>query len=132
MGSSINRPRLRTAVGVVLAAGASVALSVHFLSAQTAQNTQKTLEKSFHETVEPFFQKNCQSCHNSDLRTAGVRTDQLDTSMDERQLKTWEAVRGQLSVLVAAVSAPSATTTFVRVAVHTAEGAKVRAPPCEL
>ncbi|MEO8592697.1 MAG: DUF1592 domain-containing protein [Candidatus Solibacter sp.] len=66
------------------------------LSAQTAQNTQKTLENSFHETVKPFFQKNCQSCHNSDLSTAGVRTDQLDPSMDERQLKTWEAVRGRL------------------------------------
>ena len=96
MGSSINRPRLRAMAGVGLAAGACVAFSVHFLSAQTAQNTQKTLESSFHETVKPFFQKNCQTCHNTDLSTAGVRTDQLDPSMDERQLKTWEAVRGRL------------------------------------
>jgi hypothetical protein len=71
-------------------------LGVHFLSAQSAPDGQKALESSFKQTVKPFFQKNCQVCHNSDLNTADVRTDQLDASLDEHYLKTWEAIRGRL------------------------------------
>src|SRR5215813_5896550 len=96
MGSSTNWLRLRAAFAVSSAAIASVALSVHFLPAQTGQGGQNALESSFNQTVKPFFQKNCQSCHNSDLSTAGVRTDQLDASLDDRHLKTWEAIRGRL------------------------------------
>src|SRR5689334_2699293 len=87
---------LRAVFAICLAAIASVAISAHFLRAQTAPNGQDALESSFKATVKPFFQKNCQGCHNSDLSTAGVRTDQLDASLDDRQVKTWEAIRGRL------------------------------------
>lgn len=88
--------RLRAITAVGLATFVSAGLTVHFLPAQTAPNGQQALENSFNQTVKPFFQKNCQTCHNSDLSTAGVRTDQLDASLDDRQLKTWEAIRGRL------------------------------------
>jgi mono/diheme cytochrome c family protein len=88
--------RLRTAHAVSLVALAVVALSSHFVSAQTSPNAQKTLESSFQQIVRPFFQKNCQACHNTDLSTAGVRVDQLDASLEDRHLKTWEAIRGRL------------------------------------
>ena len=65
-------------------------------AAQTAPNGQQALESSFNRDGKPFFQKNCQGCHNSELSTAGVRIDQLDASLDDRQLKTWEAIRGRL------------------------------------
>src|SRR5947209_911905 len=95
MLSSPNAFRLRPAAALFLTALASVPLSVHFLSAQSTTD-QKSLENSFKQTIKPFFQKNCENCHNSDLGTAGVRTDQLDVSLDDRQLKTWEAIRGRL------------------------------------
>src|SRR5215831_14284940 len=92
MGSFANRTVFAVLPAVLLGA----AVGAHFLSAQTPQTGQKELETSFSEKVKPFFQKNCQGCHNSDLSTAGVRTDQLDASLDDRQLKTWEAIRGRL------------------------------------
>jgi len=96
MGSSTNWLRIRAAFAVSLAVLASAALSVHFLTAQTAPDGQRAMESSFQQTVRPFFQKNCQGCHNSDLGTAGVRTDQLDASLADHQMKTWEAIRGRL------------------------------------
>jgi hypothetical protein len=85
----------RPALAVCLAASIGGPLSVLYLSAQSPPD-RKELESSFSQTIKPFFQKNCQTCHNSDLGTAGVRTDQLDPSLDDHQLKTWEAIRGRL------------------------------------
>ncbi len=73
----------------------TIALTAHFLPAQTAASPQP-LEPSFDQVVKPFFQKNCVSCHNSDLSTAGVRVDQLDAKMEDRHLKTWEAIRNRV------------------------------------
>jgi mono/diheme cytochrome c family protein len=70
--------------------------TVRFLGAQAPQDRQKAVESSFNQIIKPFFQKNCQTCHNSDLGTAGVRVDQLDASLDDRQLKTWETIGGRL------------------------------------
>jgi mono/diheme cytochrome c family protein len=96
MGTFANWLRVRAVFAVSIAVFASIAVSFHFLQAQTGQNGQQALEASFHQTVKPFFQKNCQGCHNTELSTAGVRTDQLDASLDDRQLKTWELIRGRL------------------------------------
>ena len=95
--SLLPRSRRRsTATASLTILVASAALGMHFVTAQTPQDQQKALEKSFKQTVQPFFQKSCQTCHNSELGTAGVRTDQLDASLDERQIRTWEAIRGRL------------------------------------
>jgi mono/diheme cytochrome c family protein len=64
-----------------------IALTPRFLPAQTA------LEPSFNETVKPFFNQNCVKCHNSDLSTAGIRVDQLDATLEDRQIPVWEAIR---------------------------------------
>src|SRR5689334_15051852 len=96
MVSSAYRLRFRETFDLALAVVASAALGAHFLSAQTTQGSQQSLESSFSGTVKPFFEKHCQGCHNTELSTAGVRTNELDASLDERQLKTWEAIRGRL------------------------------------
>ena len=88
------RLRAFCAIGVSLLAGA--ALMAYFLPAQAAEVGQKALEPSFEQVVKPFFNKNCVSCHNSDLSTAGVRVDQLDATMSDQQLKVWEAIRNRV------------------------------------
>src|SRR5262245_53613829 len=50
-------------------------------------------EPGFTEIVQPFFRQNCVTCHNSDQSIAGVRVDQLDPKMEDRQIDTWESVR---------------------------------------
>ena len=75
---------------------AGIGLTSHFLPAQTAERAHEPLEPSFNMVVKPFFQKNCVSCHNSDLSTAGVRVDQLDATLEDRQLKVWEAIRNRV------------------------------------
>jgi hypothetical protein len=32
-------------------------------------------------------------CHNSDLCIAGIRVDQLDTTLEDRRIPVWEAIR---------------------------------------
>ena len=75
---------------------ASIPGGVHFARGKPRKTARKVIEGSFNQTVKPFFQKNCQGCHNTELSTAGVRTDQLDVSLDDWQLKTWELIRGRL------------------------------------
>ena len=77
--------RYRCLLALFLSAG--IALTTRFLPAQT------TLEPSFTEIVKPFFNQNCVKCHNSDLSTAGIRVDQLDATLDDRQIPVWEAIR---------------------------------------
>ena len=96
MIARIPRLRFRALLGAGLISVAGIALTAHFLPAQTAQDQQKALASSFESIVKPFFARNCMSCHNSDLGTAGVRVDQLDATLDDRHLKTWEAIRNRV------------------------------------
>ncbi len=89
--------RLRTFWAISLGAGAAIAFTTRFLPAQTAPDSQKAIEISFQQMVKPFFEKNCKSCHNSDLGTAGVRVDQLDASLEDPQLKVLESIRRRLA-----------------------------------
>ena len=86
----------RVTFALALATLAGVAMTAHFLSAQTPQGAQVELDSSFEHVVKPFFAKNCMTCHNSDLGTAGVRVDTLDASMEDRQLHVWEAIRNRV------------------------------------
>ena len=70
-----------------------IACTARFLMGQATGEPQKTLEPSFGQIVAPFFKQNCVKCHNSDLSTAGIRVDQLDTQLEDRQIPVWEAVR---------------------------------------
>ncbi|HVW87351.1 MAG TPA: DUF1592 domain-containing protein [Bryobacteraceae bacterium] len=88
--------RVRPLSGVVAISLAGVALTTHYLGAQTAEGAGKSLDPDFQQVVKPFFKKNCMTCHNSDVGTAGVRVDQLDASLEDRQLKVWEAIRNRV------------------------------------
>ncbi len=96
MNSLQRWPRVRALCAVVAVSTTGLALTAHFLPAQTAQRGHQPLQPSFDQVVKPFFQKNCTSCHNSDLSTAGVRVDQLDSTMEDRHLKMWEAIRSRV------------------------------------
>lgn len=96
MNSLQRWPRFRALCAVIVVSTAGLAFTAHFLPAQTAQRAHEPLQPSFDQVVKPFFQKNCISCHNSDLSTAGVRVDQLDSTMEDRHLKMWEAIRNRV------------------------------------
>jgi mono/diheme cytochrome c family protein len=74
----------------------AIAFMACFLAAETPVGAPKNLEQSFQQVAKPFFQKNCVSCHNTDLSTAGVRVDQLDSTLEDRQLKVWETIRNRV------------------------------------
>src|SRR4051812_37219251 len=76
---------------ITLFSVAGIALTVRLLLAQAVT------EASFEQHVKPFFQQNCVSCHNSEMSTAGVRVDQLDARLEDRQIPVWESVRRRIS-----------------------------------
>jgi mono/diheme cytochrome c family protein len=85
------------ALGVIaLTVLAGILLTGTFDRAETAETTPQSLEPQFEQVVKPFFKKNCVSCHNSDLSTAGVRVDQLDSTLRDEHLKVWEAIRNRV------------------------------------
>lgn len=55
------------------------------------------LEQSFQRHVKPFLNRYCQGCHNAENLTSGVRVDQLDASLAERQLRLWEHIEKQVA-----------------------------------
>src|SRR5262245_453659 len=91
--ASRNRPLSSGPIlALIFASFLGVVLSARFLVAQAATD-QAALEASFDQVVKPFFGKNCVSCHNSELSTAGVRVDQLDAKLEDRHIQVWEAIR---------------------------------------
>ncbi|HEU0119548.1 MAG TPA: DUF1592 domain-containing protein [Bryobacteraceae bacterium] len=60
---------------------------------QAADGAPASLEPVFSQAVKPFLKQNCQTCHNADNMTAGVRVDQLDAGLEDRHLKLWESIR---------------------------------------
>lgn len=93
-GSPTSRVTSMLAVAGISLAG--VALTAHYLGAQTADGAGKSLDREFERVVQPLFKKNCMACHSSDVGTAGVRVDQLGPSLEDRQIMTWEAIRNRL------------------------------------
>jgi mono/diheme cytochrome c family protein len=82
-------------LALILFSVGGIGLTARFLLAQ-ATGDPAALETSFDQTVKPFFKKNCIACHNSDAGTAGIRVDQLDGKLEDRQIPTWEAIRRRL------------------------------------
>ncbi len=71
-------------------------LTARFLLAQPAAPKSVALQSTFGEYVKPFFERNCMTCHNSNVGTAGIRVDQLDASLEDRHIPMWEAIRRRL------------------------------------
>lgn len=78
--------------GMALAVAAGVAWIGPFDAAQAA-DTGPSLEPGFEQVVRPFLQKNCVSCHNVDVATAGIKVDQLNANLEDRHLRLWEAIQ---------------------------------------
>lgn len=76
-----------------LALLSALAITTRFLPAQSSTPAPASLEPSFDTIAKPFFTQNCVSCHNSELSTAGIRVDQLDSKFEDRHLQTWEGIR---------------------------------------
>lgn len=62
-----------------------------------AQSTATPLEPGFAQVVKPFLQQNCARCHNADVMLSGVRVDHLDSSLDDKHVRLWEAIRHRVS-----------------------------------
>jgi mono/diheme cytochrome c family protein len=73
-----------------------IVVTARFLPAQSPAAKPEPLAASFEASVKPFFKQNCMTCHNSNVGTAGIRVDQLDATLEDRQIPMWEAIRRRL------------------------------------
>lgn len=96
MLSRVGWLRTRPVRALVSFSVAGLALTAYFLPAQTTETSHKSLDPSFEQTVKPFFKQYCLTCHSSEVGTAGIRVDQLDATLEDRQLRVWEAIRGRV------------------------------------
>lgn len=88
------RHKITHAIAAFLLAG--TVWTAHFLLVQPAESAPTPLEASFEQYVKPFLTQNCVQCHNADVATSGIRVDQLDSALEERHLRLWEAVRRKI------------------------------------
>src|SRR5262245_17365377 len=93
MTSRTRRLRLRTLSALALA---GIAWTTRFTAAQAAGSAPVALEASFEQHVKPFLKQNCVQCHNADLATSGVRVDELDSALEDRRIRLWEAIRKKI------------------------------------
>ena len=64
----------------------SLLLLVAIFAAAPARSDETAARaKSFDEHVKPFLKQYCLRCHNADKMTSGVRVDQLDAKLEDRQ-----------------------------------------------
>ncbi len=54
-------------------------------------------EASFEKEIQPFLEKHCVACHNTDNSTAGVRVDHLDGKLADRNIRIWEGIRRRVA-----------------------------------
>lgn len=60
------------------------------------EGKSNSLADSFEKVAQPFLKQYCRRCHEGDNSMGGVRVDQLDASLDDRHIATWEAVRERI------------------------------------
>ncbi len=88
--------RIQATGVLVLAALVGIAWTARLVSAQAADSAEQALHTTFDQQVKPFLTQNCVVCHNADLPTSGVRLDQLDASLSDRQVRLWEVVQKRI------------------------------------
>lgn len=80
-------------IGVPLAVGVALLISVNHEPAQAAAPPADELEVAFKEKVTPFLTKYCNSCHNSDKNAGGMALDvYLSAAHAKKDRKAWDAV----------------------------------------
>jgi len=83
--------RLQTAFALLALTAA--AWTTHSIHVQAADSP----EASFEKEIQPFLEKHCVACHNTDNSTAGVRVDHLDGKLPDRNIRTWEGIRRRVA-----------------------------------
>jgi hypothetical protein len=90
LSNSRYRPQVALLFALVSVSGI---VTARFLLAEPAAPKSVPVQVTLEEYVKPFFQRNCMTCHNSNVGTAGIRVDQLDASLEDRHIPMWEAIR---------------------------------------
>ncbi len=54
-------------------------------------------ETTFKEQIQPLLQKFCVHCHNVDKMTSGIRVDQLNGALEDKQLFLWKDILKQVA-----------------------------------
>ena len=57
----------------------------------------RSVEQKFSQQVQPFLQRHCLHCHDADTMESGIRVDQLDGKLADRNVRLWTAIRRQVA-----------------------------------
>lgn len=71
-------------------------LGIGIATGQDSDTEAPDGQERFGQDVRPLLAKYCYDCHNEEQRESGIRVDQLDGSLPERDLRLWEGIRAQL------------------------------------
>jgi hypothetical protein len=69
-----------------------ICLSAAFVPVTAAAN-----ETTFEAQIQPLMQKFCVRCHNVDKMTSGIRVDQLNGALEDKQLFLWKDILKQVA-----------------------------------
>ncbi len=61
------------------------------------ENVSAARHADFSQHVEPLLQKFCLRCHTEEKMEAGVRLDLLNGELEDRRIRLWEGILGQLN-----------------------------------
>lgn len=85
--------RVQAACALALSSVVGIAWTAQSVLAQAVDDSSSALETAFEQHAKPFLQQNCIQCHNEDTAMSGIRLDQLNAALEDRQLRLWEVVR---------------------------------------
>ena len=71
-------------------------LLVLILGRAHAAGAATELDQSFAQHIKPLLNRHCVRCHNPEKQKSGVRVDHLDASLEDPQLRLWEAMGKQI------------------------------------
>src|SRR5262245_7357890 len=96
MSSRYYSPRFQNVCALVMFLIIGMICTAPFWLAAAADGTAIALKASFEQQAKPFLEQNCVRCHNGDITMSGVRVDQLDSGLEDRHLRLWEAIRKKI------------------------------------
>jgi len=82
---------------LVAAAGWTMPCGLALAAEKVVDSAGQALEQSFDGRAKPFLKQYCVRCHNAEKMSSGVRVDQLDAALEDRQLRLWKAMREQIA-----------------------------------
>ena len=92
--NAINQLRNRSrTIALILC---SIRLLQPIQAADEPSRDGKSLESAFGEVVKPFLMQHCVRCHDADKLTSGIRVDQLNASLEDRNIRLWQDIRKQI------------------------------------